>query len=88
MTLFGALFERLGTGHWPDLNPDQLNADATALGPGVNIFASGSMIVPTSPAFTEFKPGKYLRPFDAVTAICDDFPHPDRCRDFFFPDDH
>lgn len=88
LTLFGALFNRLETGHWGDLDPNELNTAATALGPGVNIFASNGAIVPTPPAFIDFKPGKYLRPFDALTAICDSFPDADRCRDSFFPEDH
>jgi len=88
LTLFGALFHRLETGHWPSLEANDLNAAATALGPQVNIFLSGGGIVPTHPAFIDFKPGKYLRPFDAITAICDVFPNPDRCRDLLFPDNH
>jgi pimeloyl-ACP methyl ester carboxylesterase len=88
VTLFGELFDRLETGHWPDLDANELNTAAASLGPELNIFASGSTIVETPPAFIEFEPGRYPRPFDAVTALCDNFPNPDLCRDIFFPDDH
>jgi pimeloyl-ACP methyl ester carboxylesterase len=87
LTLFGELFDRLETGHWPNLNANELNTAAAALGPSVNIFPAGSTVVPTAPAFIDFQPGKYLRPFDAITAICDAFPDPDRCRDIFSRDD-
>lgn len=79
VTLFGKLFQRLDTGHWPDLEPTELNTTAASLGP---------LNVPVPPAFIEFEPGHYPRPFDAKTAICDSFPNPDRCRDSFFPDNH
>lgn len=88
LALFEALFNRLETGHWPNLSASELNTAATALGPAVNIFASGSTVVPTPPAFIDFRPDVYLRPFDAFTAICDRFPNPDLCRDIFFPNDH
>lgn len=88
LALFGELFSRLETGHWPNLDANELNMAATALGPEVNIFASGSTIVPTPPAFIDFEPGRYPRPFDAITALCDAFPNPDECRDIFFNDDH
>ena len=67
VTLFGKLFERLETGQWPSLDPDELNSEAATLGP-LNIFAVGPMVVPTPPQFTEFHLDKYLRPFDARTA--------------------
>jgi pimeloyl-ACP methyl ester carboxylesterase len=79
VTLFGALFNRLLTGQWPDLSPATLNATAAALPSELNV-------VP--PAFIDFKPGLYPRPFDALTAICDLFPDPDRCRNLLFPNDH
>jgi hypothetical protein len=43
-----------------------LNNEAEALGSSFNIFANpAGMIVPVAPAFVEFHPGRYLRPFDA-----------------------
>jgi pimeloyl-ACP methyl ester carboxylesterase len=51
------LRDRLETGEWHGVNPTHLNALAAALGP----FPFN--IVP--PAFVEFSPSRYLRPFDA-----------------------
>jgi hypothetical protein len=86
VTLFGKLFERLDTGRWPSLDPDELNSEAATLGP-LNIFAVGPTVVPTPPEFTEFHLDKYLRPFDARTARCDADPDSRRCRDTSSPDD-
>ncbi|HUZ22923.1 MAG TPA: prolyl oligopeptidase family serine peptidase [Streptosporangiaceae bacterium] len=60
------LLRRLATGHWDDaaLRPASLNASATALGPGLNIFASGGSVVPTPAAFVPYNPTLYLRPYD------------------------
>ena len=61
------LLTRLVAGKWPhDLDADGLNAAASALGPNFNIFATSQGIVPTAPAFIDFKPAQYLREFDAV----------------------
>ncbi len=51
----GNLVQRLDTGRWPDLRHDTLNNEAGVLGP-LNI-------VP--PAFIQFEPAPFLRPFDA-----------------------
>jgi hypothetical protein len=64
------LLKRLETGQWPSIDANLLNADAAALGPDFNIFAVGSTIVPTSPAFIDYKPAPYLRPFDAFAHPC------------------
>jgi pimeloyl-ACP methyl ester carboxylesterase len=80
VTLFGKLFQRLDSGQWPSLDPDELNSEAASLGP-LNIFAVGPTIVPTPPQFTEFHLDKYLRPFDARTALCDAAPNSRGCRD-------
>ena len=45
-------------------SPDALNTEAAALGPQVNVFASGGKLVPTSPAFIPFQPTVYPRPFN------------------------
>ena len=60
------LLARMTTGHWADsaLQPGAMNAAATALGPSYNIFESGGQVVPTSPAFLEFQPSLYPRPFE------------------------
>jgi pimeloyl-ACP methyl ester carboxylesterase len=59
------LIDRLDTGKWPHLDDGVLNAEAGALGP-LNIFFAGGQIVPTPPAFVDFHPARYLRPFDAL----------------------
>jgi hypothetical protein len=64
------LLERLETGQWPSIEANFLNGDAAALGPDFNIFAVGSTIVPTPPAFIDYKPAPYLRPFDAFAHPC------------------
>jgi pimeloyl-ACP methyl ester carboxylesterase len=60
----GKLIDRLDTGRWHEPTAAELNAAATALGPAFNIFASGSTVVATPPAYIDFIPGPYLRPFD------------------------
>jgi len=76
-----ALVNRLDTGRWHDVDPSDLNNAAMALGPMFNIFGtSQGGVVPVPPAFIEFDPSRYLRPFDAPTEDCDrGFP----CRDPF-----
>jgi pimeloyl-ACP methyl ester carboxylesterase len=64
VTAFQTLINRLDTGRWSGTAPGDLNAAATQLGPGFNLFAVGNQIVPTPPAFLHFKPTKFLRPFD------------------------
>jgi alpha-beta hydrolase superfamily lysophospholipase len=50
------LISRLEAGTWPHLDADALNAEAAALGP-LNV---------APPAFFEFRPAPFLRPFDAL----------------------
>ena len=45
-------------------SPDALNTEAAALGPQVNVFASGGKLVPVGPAFIAFRPTVYPRPFN------------------------
>ena len=56
------LIDRLDTGEWHDLQADDLNNAALALGP---LNTNGIVFIP--PAFIDFKPARYLRPFDALT---------------------
>jgi alpha-beta hydrolase superfamily lysophospholipase len=58
ITALQALIHRLDTGSWPDLDPKHLNDAASKLGPELNFFP---------PAFINYQPGPYLRPFDALT---------------------
>jgi hypothetical protein len=64
------LLRRLETGHWPSIDANLLNGDAAALGPDFNIFTVNGAIVPVPPAFIDFTPAPYLRPFDAFTHRC------------------
>jgi pimeloyl-ACP methyl ester carboxylesterase len=65
------LLERLETGHWPSIDATPLNTEAAMLGSAFNIFSNANgMIVPVSPAFIDFTPAPYLRPFDAFTNRC------------------
>ena len=50
----GTLLTRVETGHWPTVEANVLNGEATALGPSFNIFPAGDAIVPTPPAFVDF----------------------------------
>ncbi len=59
ITALENLLTRLGTGQWPVLNSDALNAEAAALGP-LNV---------APPAFSNFHPAKFERPFDAFDAL-------------------
>jgi len=72
----GKLITRLDTGAWSE-DVNQLNAAAAALGPDFNIFANSSgTIVPTPPAYINFNPTPYLRPFDAFNGACQLFGFP------------
>jgi pimeloyl-ACP methyl ester carboxylesterase len=64
------LLDRLNTGSWHEPTAAQLNASAAALGPAFNIFATSTgTIVATPPAFIDFIPSPYLRPFDLGDGI-------------------
>jgi hypothetical protein len=63
------LLERLETGHWPSIDATALNSEAARLG-RFNIFSVNGMIVPVPPAFIDFTPAPYLRPFDPFTHQC------------------
>jgi hypothetical protein len=64
------LLTRLETGHWPSIEANLLNDGAAALGPDFNIFEVGTTIVPAPPAFIDYTPAAYLRPFDAFAHPC------------------
>jgi hypothetical protein len=53
-----------------------LNATASALGRGFNVFPSpiAPVILPAKPAFFDFAPSPYLRPFDALDDECQSDP--------------
>jgi Tannase-like family of unknown function (DUF6351) len=76
ITGFQVLLNRVATGRWDTtaLQPGALNAVAAALGPGYNIYTAQNGTCPsgppvdgvcaTAPAFTAYRPPRYLRPFD------------------------
>jgi pimeloyl-ACP methyl ester carboxylesterase len=68
VTAVQTLLNRLATGHWNVPSPAGLNTEAAALGPQLNVFASGTTVVPTAPAFISYTPARYLRPFDLPPA--------------------
>ncbi len=72
------LLGRLGTGRWNPaaLDPARLNDQAAALGPAYNIFAVGSTVSPTAPAFVRYRPAPYLRPFDLSQPVTGRGPAP------------
>jgi len=79
------LLSRLETGKWPRVDATELNAAAAALGPNFNIFGNGQGgVVPVAPAFVDFRPDRYLRPFDAESEECE---RSLLCDDHFLPFD-
>jgi pimeloyl-ACP methyl ester carboxylesterase len=66
------LVNRLDTGRWHDVNASDLNKAAAAFGPGFNVFVnSQGAVVPVPPAYIEFDPSRYLRPFDTLNGECE-----------------
>ena len=65
------LINRLDTGRWHDVDAGDLNSAAAVLGPGFNIFGTPQGVVPVPPAYIEFDPSRYLRPFDALMGECE-----------------
>jgi len=66
VTAVQTLLARIKTGHWnaKALTPASMNAAATALGPGFNIFLSNNHIVAVKARFVHFTSPPYPRPFD------------------------
>jgi pimeloyl-ACP methyl ester carboxylesterase len=65
------LINRLDSGRWPEIGASDLNNAAAALGPGFNIFGTPQGIVAVPPAYIDFDPSRYLRPFDALEGECE-----------------
>jgi pimeloyl-ACP methyl ester carboxylesterase len=67
------LLDRLDTGRWHDVNASDLNKAAAAQGTNFNTLFDIKRLsfVPVPPAFVDFKPSRYLRPFDAETEECE-----------------
>ena len=64
ITAVQTLENRISTGQWNVPSPAGMNAEAARLGASYNIFAVGTTVVPTAPAFISYTPARYLRPFD------------------------
>jgi len=64
LTAVQALLNRLNTGAWPALQPLAMNNSAAGAGPLLNLFVTPLGLAATPPAFIDFSPGPYLRPFD------------------------
>jgi pimeloyl-ACP methyl ester carboxylesterase len=67
ITAFQHLTTRLATGEWTGLSPSNLNAEATALGPGYNVLLLNGQIVYVAPEFEIYRSLPFLRPFDAFS---------------------
>jgi pimeloyl-ACP methyl ester carboxylesterase len=65
ITAANDLLHRVDTGRWGAgaTTPATLNQAAAELGPSYNIFLLGSQAVSTLPAFIDYQPPAYLRPF-------------------------
>ena len=60
------LVRRLDTGHWEGGDPADLNANAAALGPELNVLTLGvPQPTPAQPNFVDSQPAPFLRPWDA-----------------------
>jgi len=64
VTAVQTLEDRLSTGHWHVPGPAAMNEQTAALGPQLNIFSVNGQVTPTAPAFTSYRPTRYLRPFN------------------------
>jgi pimeloyl-ACP methyl ester carboxylesterase len=61
-----ALLTRLHTGAWGPLDANSMNAAGSAFWPGLNVFPTPIGILPVAPAYFDFTPSQFLRPFDAL----------------------
>jgi pimeloyl-ACP methyl ester carboxylesterase len=70
------LVQRLDTGTWPELNPEDLKTVAKKLGAWYNVLFfcflcsefAPPVGVPMAPAFVDYSPAPFLRPYDAFTS--------------------
>ena len=67
LVAFGALSLRVGTGQWPELEPDDMNFVASLLGSTFNVIFVNGNVVPATPSFFDLEPARFLRPFDAFS---------------------
>ncbi|OGO43677.1 MAG: hypothetical protein A2Z04_09815 [Chloroflexi bacterium RBG_16_57_9] len=77
ITAFQTLIHRLDTNNWGTAdNPQALNLVASALGPNFNLWLVGNTPVPTAPAFMQYQPAPFLRPFDTRNVVTTDITAP------------
>ena len=60
-----ALIQRLDTGTWQGIDPQHLNTAAMRLGAVYNVLFLGAPV--SAPAFIDYAPAPFLRPFDAFS---------------------
>jgi hypothetical protein len=66
------LLTRLEGGRWPEVDASTLTTAALSTGPAFNIFVTTQgAIAPTLPAFVDFRPSAYLRPYDGEAEECE-----------------
>lgn len=69
-----ALLNRLDTGAWGPVDANSMNAAASAKGGPLNVLPTPLGPLPVSPAYFDFTPAPYPRPFDASSAECQSDP--------------
>jgi len=70
LTALGLLEDRIGNGFWPDVSAAALNEAAVGLGARYGILTSpGGGVSAMTPAFTEFAPWAFYRPYDARSIL-------------------
>ena len=69
-----ALLKRLDTGGWGPLDANSMNAAASAKGSALNVFPTPLGMLPVRPAYFDFTPAPYPRPFDALSSECQSDP--------------
>lgn len=69
-----SLVNRLDTGAWGPVHPSSMDAAASDMGWLLNIFPTPLDPLPVAPAYFNFTPAPYLRPFDALSPECQSNP--------------
>ena len=69
-----ALLNRLDAGAWGPLDATSMNAAASAKGSELNVFPTPLGMLRTRPAYFDFTPAPYPRPFDALSGECQSDP--------------
>jgi hypothetical protein len=64
ITAVKVLPDGLATGSWNVPSQDAMNSQAAAVGPRYDIYSVSGQVQPAVPAFLQYQPDQYLRPFD------------------------